>query len=152
MKRIVVLGHVPLAAVAGRVAVTFQGLREREFVRRHPRGIPGRHVGPATQMMRPRGLAATDMGHLRAGRMRPAHDRAPARATGRRGRIGLPELHALLRHFIEMRRVDQRFPVAGEVGRHVVDNHPEDVWPRLCGNTWRRGNESDGKGEDAGDG
>lgn len=83
---------------------------------------------------------------------RLVHPGDEGRAVGqadRRRDVRIRESHSTARQAIEMRRLDRRLSVGGEIGRHVVDDDPEDVrrLSRVHGKVRQR---SQGEGEDGG--
>ena len=41
--------------------------------------------------------------------------------------IGVGKQHSILRQLIKVRSLDRRFSVAGEIGRHIIDDDPQNV-------------------------
>ena len=80
-KRVVVNGHMPLAAVASNVAVFLQQLGQGHRGLRHAAGVPWRHHRVA-RVVDQRRVPANHVRLLRPGRMVTTHDGTASRSTG----------------------------------------------------------------------
>jgi len=77
-------------------------------------------------------LAAVVVMSADGGLVHPGNERRPVGRTDRRRDVRVREAHSAARQTIEMRRFDRRLSVGGEIGRHVVDDDPEDVRRLRC--------------------
>ena len=94
-------------------------------------------------------LAAVVVMSADGGLVHPGNERRAVGRADRRRDVRIREAHSAARQAIEMRRLDHRLSVGGEIGRHVVDDDPEDVrrFGRVQGKRCQRS-----QGEDEGGG
>ena len=105
----------------GEVAVVDEVLRERSDVRLLVAEMPG--IGE----------------HARLLRIQPRHERRPARVANRILTVRLIKPQPALGQPVDIRRVDQRMPIAAEIGIEVIHGNEQDV---------RRGGVNSGRGQE----
>ena len=130
--------EMPFARVHRGVTSGLEHLGQRGFFKRELLGVGcGQQLRRALPLVRLRG--ADVIRHACPLRPASGEQRCARGRTHRAGRIRLRELHPLLRHAVEMRRVVERAAVAPEVAlAQIVGEEDDDVGPLGSGDRIRQ--------------